>query len=181
MKLQRLLNSIAVDFATASKYQKYSLKLLIGTEVPVCTGALVLFCKVWGISLHLPLSVGSHEGCHVSSVGVRPGCSILTGADDERTAGTGDCQRMQQYSAHATAAGRGDAGLLQAPGLLRVYRHCRWRGKSVSTKRHCRLSQMAKSNHPASTGHLKTQHVFYTPNVLISISFELGLELVSHT
>lgn len=40
---------------------------------------------------------------------------------------------------------------------------------------------MAKSNHPASTGHLKTQHVFYTPNVLISISFELGLELVSHT
>ena len=57
---------------------KNTFNFLINTEASVCTSALVLFYKVWGIFWHLSLSVGSHEGCHVSSVGFGLRCCVFT-------------------------------------------------------------------------------------------------------
>lgn len=77
---------------------------------------------------------GPHEGCDVGSVGVGAGRSLPARADDERAAGPRDRQGVQQHPPDTPAAGRGHAGLLQAPGLLRVHRHCRGGRESVSVR-----------------------------------------------
>lgn len=83
-----------------------------------------------GVSLLPP--AGPHEGCDVGRVGVGAGRRLPARADDERAAGPRDRQGVQQHPPDAPAAGRGHAGLLQAPGLLRVHRDCWGGGESVS-------------------------------------------------
>lgn len=80
------------------------------------------------------LPPGPHEGCDVGSVGVGAGRGVSARADDERAAGARDRQGVQQHPPDTPAAGRGHAGLLQAPGLLRVHRDCGGRGESVSVQ-----------------------------------------------
>lgn len=153
---------------------------MVNIEASVCMSALMLFCKVWGIFWPLSLCVGSHEGRHVSSVGFGLRRGVFTWADDERTTGTGDRQRMQQYSPHAAPAGRGDAGVLQAPGLLGVYRDCWRRRTSVSMKWHHRSLTAGKNTSVWHSWHVWKHSVerICAPNGLITPSFEFVFKLV---
>lgn len=78
-----------------------------------------LCCGLHFFSPHfVPSSAGPHEGCYVSTVGLRVRLQLLAGTDAERTVSTRNREGMQQHSTQPAAAGRGDAGQLQAPGLL---------------------------------------------------------------
>lgn len=113
---------------------------------------------------------GPHEGCHVGSVGVGPGRGVSARADDERAAGPRDRQGVQQHPPDTPAAGRGHAGLLQAPGLLRVHRDC-WGGRaSVSVQWHHSWSQCQQSWQSENTVWTDYVHL-----LLITLSFEFVL------
>lgn len=135
---------------------------------------MLVWLRAGGDCVSLLPPPGAHEGCDVSSVGVGAGRRLPARADDERAAGPRDRQGVQQHPPDTPAAGRGHAGLLQAPGLLRVHRDC-WGGReSVSVLwshdwSQCQRSRRSKSAECREYGHL----------LLIALWF--GFVLLRHT